>query len=62
LLRQKNVARLVLSVEMLGKSAAVEVDAADVERIPAKALRTDLSLQANFVAARTEGQQLMSTA
>jgi len=44
LLRKKNVARLVLSVEMLGKSAAVEVDATDVERIPSRALRFDLSL------------------
>src|SRR5690242_14435023 len=38
LLRKKNITRLVLSVEMLGKSAAVEVDATDVERIPARAL------------------------
>jgi transcription elongation factor/antiterminator RfaH len=37
LIRKKNTVRLVLSVEMLGKSAAVEVDAAHVERIPAKA-------------------------
>lgn len=36
LLRQKNLARLVLSVEILGKSAAVEVDAAHVERITAR--------------------------
>jgi transcription antitermination factor NusG len=36
LLRKKNIARLVLSVEMLGKSAAVEVDATHVERIPGK--------------------------
>ncbi|HKW62504.1 MAG TPA: UpxY family transcription antiterminator [Candidatus Acidoferrum sp.] len=36
LLRKKNIARLVLSVEMLGKSAAVEVDASHVERIPAR--------------------------
>lgn len=36
LTRKKNVSRLVLSVEMLGKSAAVEVDAATVERIPAR--------------------------
>jgi transcription antitermination factor NusG len=43
LLRKKNVARLVLSVEMLGKSAAVEVDATDVERISSGALRIDLS-------------------
>ncbi len=38
LLRKKNTARLVLSLEMLGKSAAVEVDATDVERIPGKSL------------------------
>ena len=37
LLRKKNIARLVLSVEMLGKSAAVEVDASHVERISARA-------------------------
>lgn len=36
LTRKKNISRLVLSVEMLGKSAAVEVDAANVERIPAR--------------------------
>jgi len=36
LTRQKNISRLVLSVEMLGKSAAVEVDAADVECIPGR--------------------------
>ena len=40
LLRKKNAARLVLSVEMLGKSAAVEVDATHVERIPTKALNS----------------------
>jgi transcription antitermination factor NusG len=57
LLRKKNVARLVLSVEMLGKSAAVEVDATDVERIPAGALRTDLSLQSNFIVVRTDVRQ-----
>src|SRR5258707_207468 len=37
-LRKKNTARLVLSVEMLRKSAAVEVDATHVERIPRKPL------------------------
>jgi transcription antitermination factor NusG len=36
LVRKKNVTRVVLSVEMLGKSAAVEVDAADVERVSAR--------------------------
>jgi transcription antitermination factor NusG len=33
LVRKKNLYRLVLSVEMLGKAAAVEVDATQVERI-----------------------------
>lgn len=36
LLRKKNIARLILSVEILGKSAAVEVDATHVEPIPVK--------------------------
>lgn len=36
LLRKKNTTRLVLSLEMLGKSAAVEVDATDVERVSGK--------------------------
>lgn len=33
LIRQKGAARLVVSLEMLGRSAAVEVDIRDVERI-----------------------------
>jgi len=61
LLRNKNVARLVLSVEMLGKSVAVETDATDVERIPTGALGTDLSLQGNFIAMRTDERYSMST-
>jgi transcription antitermination factor NusG len=61
LLRKKNVARLVLSVEMLGKSVAVETDATDVERIPTGALGTDLSLQGNFIAMRTDERYSMST-
>jgi transcription antitermination factor NusG len=36
LVRKKNVYRLVLSVEMLGKAVAVEVDAFLVERISGK--------------------------
>jgi transcription antitermination factor NusG len=36
LVRKKNLYRLVLSVEMLGKAAAVEVDAFLVERLNAK--------------------------
>jgi len=57
LLRQKNVARLVLSIEMLGKSAAVEVDAIDVERIPSGALRIDLSLRTQSISVRTDVRQ-----
>jgi transcription antitermination factor NusG len=34
LLRRKNVYRVVLSLHWIARSAAVEVDAADVERIP----------------------------
>src|SRR5579872_183229 len=33
LVRKKNVARLVISINMLGKSAAVEVDGSNVQRI-----------------------------
>jgi transcription antitermination factor NusG len=36
LIRKKNLYRLVLSVEMLGKAAAVEIDAFLVERLNAK--------------------------
>jgi transcription antitermination factor NusG len=62
LLRKKNVARLVLSVEMLGKSAAVEVDATDVERIPSGALRMDLNLRTNSFSVRTDGRLSLPTA
>jgi transcription antitermination factor NusG len=62
LLRQKNVARLVLSVEMLGKSAAVEVDATHVERIPAGASKTDFTFQDNFIAMRPDVRASLSTA
>ena len=61
LLRKKNVARLVLSVEMLGKSAAVEVDATDVERIPSGALRIDLSLRTQSLSVRTDVRRSVST-
>jgi transcription antitermination factor NusG len=47
LIRKKGIARLVLSVKLLGKSAAVEVDATHVERTPVKSLgliSTDLAL------------------
>jgi len=60
LLRQKNVARLVLSVEMLGKSAAVEVDATDVERISAGALRMEFNLRTNAVSVSKNGRPPIS--
>jgi transcription antitermination factor NusG len=62
LLRKKNIARLVLSVEMLGKSAAVEVDAIHVERIPAGAPKTDFTFQDNFIAMRRDVRGSLSTA
>jgi transcription antitermination factor NusG len=62
LIRHKNVARLVLSVELLGKSAAVEVDATDVERISGDALRIDLNLRTNSFPARTDGRHSLSPA
>jgi len=62
LLRQKNVARLVLSVEMLGQSAAVEVGATDVERIHARNPRTDFNLRTNVNSEPTNGWPSLSTA
>jgi transcription antitermination factor NusG len=47
LIRKKNLSRLVLSVEMLGKSAAVEVDGATVERIAARSIGWARSVHAN---------------
>jgi len=45
LVRKKNLFRLVLSVEMLARSAAVEIDVSDVEPVPAwnreSAVRTE---------------------
>lgn len=59
LLRKKNVARLVLSVEMLGKSAAVEVDATLVERIPAKQPRLTSTFEPAFF--RLEGRAVSAS-
>jgi hypothetical protein len=36
LVRKKNLYRLVLSVEMLGKAASVELDPSEVERVNSK--------------------------
>jgi transcription antitermination factor NusG len=38
LVRKKNLYRLVLSVDMMAKSVAVEIDAADVEPAPARSI------------------------
>jgi len=49
LTRKKGVARLVVSMEMLGRSAAVEIDVSNVERIgpfPALRLSNRLSVSA----------------
>jgi transcription antitermination factor NusG len=62
LLRKKNVARLVLSVEMLGKSAAVEVDATHVERVSLGRLGTDLDVQVNPIPTPTNRQTEISPA
>jgi len=56
LIRHKNVARLVLSVGLLGKSAAVEVDAIDVERISGGTITKDLNLRTNSLSVRTDGR------
>jgi transcription antitermination factor NusG len=47
LVRKKNLFRLVLSVEMLAQSVAVEIDAADVESM---ALRNELEAPAHIAA------------
>ena len=62
LVRHKNVARLVLSVLLLGNSAAVEVDATDVERISGDTLRIDPNLRANSLSVRTAGRHSPSPA
>ena len=62
LIRHKSVARLVLSVELLGNSAAVEVDATDVERISGDTLRIDPNLRANSLSVRTAGRHSPSPA
>jgi transcription antitermination factor NusG len=42
LVRDRGVARLVVSIEMLGQSAAVEIDVANVERIGPAPVRSQL--------------------
>ena len=59
LVRKKSLHRLVLSVEMLGKSAAVEVDALLVEKLNDK-LPTDSTRLASLVSVASRGQTLRS--
>lgn len=54
LLRKKNSARLILSVGMLGKSAAVEVDATDVERISRVETGSDFDLRNSSILSPTD--------
>jgi transcription antitermination factor NusG len=49
LVRKKNLFRLVVSVEMLGRSAATEVDASMVERVAARTVRGALPGQLSAV-------------
>ncbi len=60
LLRKKNMTRLVLSVEMLGESAAVEVDTTHVERMPTVSLRNDPNRQSDSVSMHPVGRLSMS--
>jgi transcription elongation factor/antiterminator RfaH len=62
LLRKKNIARLILSVEMLGKSAAVEVDATHVERTCTKPSRLVSAVGLPSLPLRIERQPSTSAA
>jgi transcription antitermination factor NusG len=58
LVRKKNLYRLVLSVDMMAKSVALEIDATDVE--PAPALSSNVvSLGQQFVGAGRSGEPLL---
>jgi transcription antitermination factor NusG len=57
LVRKKNVYRLVLSVEMLGKAAAVEIDAVLIERLTARPYASDSNLRAGTPASSEAGRQ-----
>lgn len=60
LVRKKNSTRLVVSVEMLGKSAAVEVDGTCVERVPPRLLKFDPSATSADAARHSEGRQVLT--
>ena len=58
LVRKKNLYRLVLSVDMMAKSVAVEIDATDVEPAPVRGY-TDASPGKQYVAAAKSGESLL---
>lgn len=62
LIRKKNIARLVLSVGILGQSAAVDVDASSVERIPAGRPGSIPELRPQFIPMQTIGLRSMPAA
>jgi len=58
LVRKKNLYRLVLSVDMMAKSVAVEIDATDVQPAPVRGF-TDLGLPKRSVEAGRFGETLL---
>jgi len=54
LVRRRNAFRLVISVEMLGRSASVEIDALGVDRIGARDVPATTRAHANLTAASVE--------
>jgi transcription antitermination factor NusG len=55
LVRKKNLYRLVLSVDMMAKSVAIEIDATDVEAAPALS-SNDISSRQQFVGTGRSGE------
>jgi transcription antitermination factor NusG len=62
LVRKKNIYRLVLSIEMLGKAAAVEVDAVLIERLngrPSGAYNVSRGARAAYIETRKRPSQIL---
>ncbi len=60
LIRKKGSHRLVLSVNMLAQSVAVEIDGSDVEPLPAMVLGPPANINAQFIASNAGRSNLMS--
>jgi transcription antitermination factor NusG len=60
LVRKKNVCRLVVSIEMLGKAAAVEIDTVLIERLIARPSASDSNLRAGTPPSSEAGRQLVA--